>query len=84
MDGLTAGRMVHYVLSDTDSPRHPSEHRPAVVVKVWGDHPNGCCQLVVFMDGSNDEQAGDLTKWKTSVVYSEDPKPGTWHWIERA
>jgi hypothetical protein len=22
--------------------------------------------------------------WATSMMYSEEPKPGTWHWIEHA
>jgi hypothetical protein len=22
--------------------------------------------------------------WATSIMYSEEPKPNTWHWIERA
>lgn len=91
MDGLTEGRMVHYVLPDGHG-RSPSEHRPAVVVKVWrmgdGSPPaNGCSNLSVFTDFTNDYSSGqgaDGRMWATSVVYSEEPKPGTWHWIERA
>lgn len=78
IDGLTEGRIVHYVLAN-------GEHRPAVIVKVWDKHA-GTSNLVVFMDGQNDEQTGDNnrnTQWQTSVVYSEAKEPGTWHWIEK-
>lgn len=98
MDGLTEGRMVHYVL-DEPYGAIPSEHRPAIVVKVW--NPDGTANLQVFLDGSNDwlrieaQRKGSnpepeltpvppYTLWRTSVKYSEGAEPGTWHWIERA
>lgn len=96
MDGLTEGRMVHYVLSN-------GQHRPAIVVKVWkvteqGGVPrateNGLVNLTVFVDGRNDilpsENTFDpknpdiLLLRVTSVLYSEEPKLNTWHWIEKA
>src|SRR4051812_37918792 len=86
MDGLTEGRMVHYVLPDGPS---AGQHRPAVVVHVWRDIPDyvadGRVQLQVFTDGTNDggDYAGGLV-WRTSVKYSEEKEPGTWHWIEKA
>lgn len=90
MDGLTEGRMVHYVLPEAGN-RSPGEHRPAVVVKVWrvgGEQPeNGCANLQVLTDFSNDFREGaghDGRFWATSVVYDGDGKPGTWHWIEPA
>jgi len=89
MDGLTEGRIVHFVL---DEGRHKGEHRPAIVVKVWrvykedGSHKppeNGICQLQVFTDEVNDELPAVV--WKTSVLNDEDGKqPRTWHWIEKA
>jgi hypothetical protein len=88
MEGLTEGRIVHYVM---DRGRNQGEHRPAIVVRVWrvnGEaQANGLCQLQVFTDGLND--GGDLSSglfWSTSVEYSEpsENKPRTWHWIERA
>lgn len=92
MKGLTEGRIVHVVLPEGYG--YPGEHRPAIVVKVWrnadGTAPeNGCCQLVVFLDGSNDApgkgDAAPLTTWMTSVLFDEDEKaPRTWHWIEQA
>jgi hypothetical protein len=51
---------------------------------------NGVCQLQVFVDGGNDrgltsDQNCDTgLMWATSVLYSEEPKPRTWHWIEKA
>ena len=90
MEGLTEGRIVHYVLNEG---RYPGQHRPAIVVRVWrgvdGAPPaNGCCQLQVFMDGTNDNdhfQNGMGTMWRTSVLNDETEKqPGTWHWIEKA
>lgn len=99
MEGLTEGRIVHYVMPSR-------EHRPAIVVRAWkvqeayhdGITPetrlatNGMCNLVVFVDGVNDVKRSIddpckdhvLTMWETSVVYSEEPKPFTWHWIEKA
>ena len=37
---------MHFVMTD-------GEHRPAQIVKVWGQD-NGCSNLVVTLDGSND------------------------------
>jgi len=91
MEGLTEGRIVHYVLPDGP---HAGEHRPAIVVKVWRlnnadgtQRPpdNGYSNLVVFVDGTNDgPQFGGCIHWVTSVEFSADPRPRTWHWIEKA
>ena len=83
MEGLTEGRIVHFV---TES----GAHRPAIVVRVWrqgdGTPPaNGYSNLVVFMDGTNDgDRFASCVSWQTSVTFSEDPIPRTWHWIEKA
>jgi hypothetical protein len=79
MKGLTEGRMVHYVLSN-------GEHRPAVIVKVW-DQETGMVNLQVILDGTNDRAVIDTSKpmaWETSRLFSAEPKPLTWHWIEQA
>lgn len=89
MKGLTEGRIVHFVLPD-------GQHRPAIVVRVW-NQDNGCANLLVFTDGTNDRDFNRAewylnTKpivvgavvWATSIIHSEEPKPGTWHWIEKA
>ena len=82
MDGLIEGRVVHYVLEDGP---YKGEHRPAVIVRVWPTELDYGCNLQVLTDGSNDgpQYAGGMV-WKTSVPYSEEPKPRTWHWVERA
>ncbi len=84
MDGLTEGRIVHFVIEN-------GEHRPAIVVRVWrGVHEgniktppeNGVCQLQVFTDGANDQS--ELILYRTSVLNDPECRPGTWHWIEKA
>ncbi len=86
MEGLTEGRIVHYVMPN-------GEHRPAIVVNVW--KVSGSCEgyvnLVVFVDGSNDVKSTrevlDIatTLWETSVCFDDKEKPShTWHWIEKA
>lgn len=107
MEGLTEGRIVHFVMPN-------GKHRPAIVVQVWrvpysdGPEPitkapeSGCSNLQVFSDSTNDvpwdeherEQFLNYTIpeegvrrglfWKTSVLFSEEPKPNTWHWPEKA
>lgn len=78
MEGLTPGRIVHFVAPN-------GKHRPAIVVHVWSVDKPGYVQLQVFTDGSNDGEWGKPgVVWETSVDYSEEPKPRTWHWIERA
>lgn len=75
ISGLTEGRIVHYVLPN-------GKHRPAIVVQVWSTE-TGMSNLQVFNDGNNDEHTG-TAHWVGSVYYSEEPKPNTWHYIERA
>jgi hypothetical protein len=81
-------RVVHFVLPD-------GQHRPASVVRVWGQPEagiqySGMCNIVVNLDTPNDYgvMGVDPTKekdtiWRGSVYYSESPQPGTWHWPER-
>lgn len=94
MEGLTEGRIVHYVLPN-------GEHRPAIVVRVWRYHDpdvvdqdgapllnprNGCSNLQVFMDADAEAKYNDEmlpVSWRTSVTYSGENEPGTWHWIEK-
>lgn len=86
MDGLTEGRIVHYVMNEGNS---IGQHRPAIVVNAW--HENGEYQkegrvnLCVFSDFGNDgEQFNKGPFWATSVPYSATPIPFSWHWIEKA
>lgn len=90
--GLTIGRLVHYVLPDG---RSEGQERPALIVRVWRarDEKTGKLldptppfpiQLQVFFDGENDYNTSIAATigmlWKSSVPYSEEMKPGTWHW----
>lgn len=90
----TVGRIVHYVMSDG---RSAGDHRPAIIVRVWGEEqvasgqlPEsalGTVQLQVFTDGTNDESIDTAytsgIAWKTSVRHDELAGNGTWHWPER-
>lgn len=72
MEGLTVGRMVHYVQGHF--------HWAAVITHVWGD--NGTVNLYVFPDGSFLDM---VVRTPTSVMFDDtDKKQGTWHWIEKA
>ena len=78
-NGLTEGRMVHFVLGNWS-------HRPAVIVNAWKDqgYSHGEVNLTVFMDWQNDGHPLGID-WQTSVPFDDDQRrPGTWHWIEPA
>lgn len=77
MDKLSIGRIVHFVFQDEETKELKT--RPAIVVQVWSDD---CANLQVFTDSDNDKQSN--TEWKTSVIYSEEPKPYSWHWPNRS
>jgi len=75
MEGLTVGRIVHYVAYGTPGGEYPAGvHRAAIVAEV--KNPDGLCTLAVFNPTG--------IHWNT-VPYDEATKsPGTWHWVERA
>jgi hypothetical protein len=94
MEGLTEGRIVHYVLNEG---RDKGDHRPAIVVRVWrafeadmvtkSPPENGCSNLQVFTDSDEQGRYNDElppVMWRTSVLYDPNGAPGTWHWIEKA
>lgn len=86
MDGLTEGRIVHFVLNEGND---IGAHRAAMIVRVWRDistyMEEGRVNLSVFPDFGNDGEIYNSGQWwATSVPYSEEPKPYTWHWIEPA
>ena len=80
MEGLTEGRMVHFVMPD-------GEHRAAVIVRVWRPQTPanpGYSNLTVFTDWGNDGTGNETgLRRETSICYSEAKEPQTWHWIER-
>ena len=84
---ISIGRVVHYVLP---TGRNAGEHRPAIVVRVWGTPTadyTPAVQLQVFTDSTNDfehnQNGANGVLWATSVSHNEAATPGTWHWPER-
>lgn len=73
MDGLTVGRMVHFVVS-------PDIHRAAIVVNVQ-IADEGVCDLFVFSIPQDERGGFFMNIW---TVYSETKEQDTWHWIEKA
>jgi len=74
----TEGRIVNFVAAD-------GKIQPAIIVNAWERKPDNYLNLIVFRDGSNDDQhdkKGDaLTAWETSVSFDESGKTGrSWHW----
>jgi len=88
MEGLTEGRIVHFVLPD--GVRNAGEHRAALIVKIWPTmKESGTVNMLVFLDGGNDTKSGleaplGSVQWQTSVRYSEGKEGRTWHWPEKA
>lgn len=87
LQGLTEGRIVHYVLQSSDLPEsHQHEVGkvvPAIVVNAWPhlNRDDGYANLTGFPDHSN--QGLGATVWLTSRVHDESGQPGTWHWPAR-
>lgn len=78
----TAGRIVNYVMKD-------GQVRPFLIVSATDNAPNG----KLFYDCTNDSgnfpnqepvNIGDGVEQLWSVTYSEEKKPGTWHWPTKA
>ena len=81
----SVGRIVHYVLPA--SSKWPGEHRPAIVTQVSQplshESAPGMSNLTVFKGQSGDSEQEGASFMAGSVLFSSDPKPGTWHWPER-
>ena len=71
MDGLTVGRMVHYV-------RTNGVHNAAIVSNVL-NKTQGTVALTVFQLDHNNPVI-----LINNVMFSDIKEPGTWHWIEQA
>jgi hypothetical protein len=75
MEGLTVGRVVHYVAYGTPGGEYQAgAHRASIVAEVKDS--NGLCTLVVFNPTG--------VHWNTASYDEATKRPGTWHWIERA
>lgn len=77
MEGLTVGRMVHYVAYGTPGGEFPvGAHRAAIVTEVE-DAEAGIVTLSIL------NPSGIF--FNSHLPYDETAqRPGTWHWIERA
>jgi hypothetical protein len=79
------GDQVLFVL---DSGLSYGEIRPAIVVGTFECLTDGRANLQVFTDGANDfgygQQGSFGIMWKTSVPYSLEASPGTWHYATGA
>lgn len=76
IEGLTTGRIVHWV-------NERGIHRPAIIVNVL-DAVVGACTLQVFVDGYNDGFPADQGTMWASGSYNKNAELFSWHWIERA
>lgn len=84
MDGLCAGRIVHFVpekFADEDD-TEPLRHIAALVADVI-DAETGHVELKVFWPTRDLAYNGEDAAPR-EAVYRETPAVGTWHWIERA
>lgn len=92
VEGLTVGRIVHYV----EGTPNGAVHLAAIVTKVW-DKESGVVNLAIFSDWSDvyqeivipqddglDYKLQVVINGETSVLYDENKGLSTWHWIERA
>lgn len=72
----TIGRIVHFVVPNEHAieANNGAKEVPAMVTNVFGD--GTLVNLKVFTDGVYDT-------WRTSVHYSEEKVPYSWHWPER-
>lgn len=78
MQGLTEGRVVHYVA-------YNGRHLAAMVIGTYLDGLDSCADLVVYTNMTNAAGKKNFgVQFHQDVRYSEDKMPGTWHWIERA
>lgn len=76
----SVGRIVGYVLPPGH--RRAGEVVPAIITRTWhGPSPSWCVQLTPFVDQVNDNPV-EATHC-SSVIYSEELKPRSWHWLPR-
>ena len=77
--------MVHYVAYGTPGGEYAAgAHRAAVVTQVIIQNSGGAPELVVPGDVGLCVMNPTGLFFHEQVAYSEQPKPGTWHWIEKA
>lgn len=78
LPGLIEGVGVHYVA-------YNMRHLAAIVIGHDGGLSYSRADLAVFTNLFNVNGVKNFgLQFHQDVEYSEEPKPGTWHWIERA
>jgi hypothetical protein len=96
MEGLVEGRIVHFVMPDGE--HRPAivtkvwdrENQSGCSnLNVFTDYTNDwgwndAEQKALTDAGIKPEEVKHGHFWATSRMYSADPLPGTWHWIEKA
>jgi hypothetical protein len=98
MDGVGTGRVVHYVLKSGKhrpaiivEPCSAREQPPEIGVINIVVFLDGTNDMRSYHEGVGMEsgiefssaQYSACTAWRTSVHFSAEPKPGTWHWPEK-
>lgn len=71
------GRIVHYVLTQRESPNNAGATRPAIITSVRG---NGECCLTVFTDPHHDQSSHVVYVKSAPMHDGEAVKHGTWKW----
>ncbi len=80
MEGLTEGRIVHYVA-------YNNRHLAAIVIGVnpLPKPESGMVDLALFTNMRNAVGTKNFgLQFHEDISYSESKEPGTWHWIERS
>lgn len=79
MEGVSEGRIVHFVLN-------PTRHVAAMIVRAWSG-PDSLVNLELHPDSDHNGMHNDHIpyhdRWRTSIKYDPDFGVGTWHWPER-
>lgn len=85
---VLVGDIVHYVPNPGETfiwgTSQDGMERPAIVVVVFKDDPNGMVSAQVVLDGSNDSAfrsgpENSNTLWAPSLKYDANKGPRTWH-----
>jgi hypothetical protein len=84
MEGLTPGRVVHFVLGPKDE-ESGKRHRAAIITNVK-DADAGVLDMNVQLSKSDIEAVvgANTVLAVEDIKHSADPQEGTWHWVEKA
>lgn len=75
MQGLSEGRIVHYVA-------YNDRHLAALVI--GGDFAHGVVNLAVFSDMPNVRGGVNMgLQFQAAVPFDDAAAPGSWHWPEK-